>query len=111
MWKTKRTTMTLALGMLLVLFSTAFAAAPAQSRVSRTASAPTTPRQLQVGWSGWSEVPGNGFTSSAPAAPSSYNAKDYVFVRGTNDHIYANTFDGTRWSGWSRVPGNEFTLS
>ncbi len=73
MWKTKRTAMMLALGMLLVLFSTAFAAAPAQASGSRTASAPTTSQQLQFGWSGWGEVPGNGFTVSGPA--TTYNRK------------------------------------
>jgi hypothetical protein len=34
MWKTKRTVIMLALGMLLVLFSTAFAAAPTQASTS-----------------------------------------------------------------------------
>jgi hypothetical protein len=61
-------------------------------------------------WSGWSEVPGNGFTLSAPAT-ASYNGKDYVFVRGTNNRIYLNSFNGTTWSGWSPVPGNGSTPS
>lgn len=90
MLKTKRAAMTLALGILLVLFSTAFAAAPTQASVSRTASAPTTPQQLQAVWSGWSQVPGNGFTLSGPAT-TFYNGNDYVFVRGSNDRIYTNT--------------------
>jgi hypothetical protein len=61
-------------------------------------------------WSGWSEVPGNGFTLSAPAT-ASYNGKDYAFVRGTNNGIYVNSFNGTTWSSWSPVPGNGSTLS
>jgi hypothetical protein len=108
MVKTKHTTMTLALGILLVLFSTAFAAAPAQESVDRTASSPTSPQQL--GWSGWSEVPGNGFTLSGPAT-TFYNGNFYVFVRGTNDHLYVNFLNGTTWSGWSEVPGHGLTPS
>ena len=109
MWKTKRTVMMLALGMLLVLFSTAFAAAPAQASMSRTASAPTTSQQLQFGWSGWGEVPGNGSTLSGPA--TTYNGHDYVFVRGTNNRIYMNASNGTTWSGWREVPGHGLTPS
>jgi peptidoglycan/xylan/chitin deacetylase (PgdA/CDA1 family) len=110
MVKTQRAAMTLALGILLVLFSTAFAAAPAQTSVGRTASSPTTPEQPQFGWSGWSQVPGNGFTLSGPAT-TRYNGNDYVFVRGTNDRIYLNIFNGTTWSGWREVPGHGSTLS
>jgi endoglucanase len=62
------------------------------------------------GVSGWREVPGNGFTVSGPAT-TSYNGNDYVFVRGTNDHLYSNSFNGTTWSGWSEVPGHMLTLS
>jgi hypothetical protein len=110
MLKTKRAALTLALGMLLVLFSTAFAAAPPQASMSRTASAPSTPQQSQAVWSGWSEVPGNGFTVSGPAT-TGYMGNDYVFVRGTNNRIYMNTLSGTTWSGWSEVPGNGLTPS
>ena len=110
MLKTKRAALTLALGLLLVLFSTAFAAAPPQASMSRTASAPTTPQQSQAVWSGWSEVPGNGFTVSGPAT-TGYMGNDYVFVRGTNNRIYANTLSGTTWSGWSEVPGHGLTPS
>jgi len=110
MRKTKRTVMALALGLLLVLFSTAFTALPVQASMSRTASASTTTQPHQFGWSGWSEVPGNGFTMSGPAT-SSYLGNDYAFVRGTNNHIYMNSYNGTTWSGWSQVPGNQFTLS
>jgi hypothetical protein len=110
MLKTKRAAMTLAFGILLLLFSTAFAAAPPQPSMSRTASSPTTTQQLQAVWSGWSEVPGNGFTLSGPAT-TFYNGNDHVFVRGTNNRIYANTLSGTTWSGWSEVPGNGLTPS
>jgi hypothetical protein len=113
MVKTKCTAMTLALGMLLVLFSTAFAAAPAQVSWNRTASAPPPPssQQLQSGWTGWYELPpGNGFTLSGPALTFD-QAHDYVFVRGTNNRIYVNASTATGWSGWSEVPGNELTPS
>ena len=60
-------------------------------------------------WSGWSEVPGSGLTTDAPAAVN-YHHKHFLFVRGTDDHIYVNRYDGT-WTGWSEVPGNGLTLS
>jgi hypothetical protein len=114
MLKTKRTAMTLALGMLFVLFSTAFAAAPAQASGSRTASAPPPSRpyqQLQAGWGSWFEVPpGNGFTLSGPALTFD-QVNDYVFIRGTNNHIYVNASSATGWSGWSEVPGHMLTPS
>ncbi len=110
MLKTKRAAMTLALGIMLLLFSTAFAAAPPQTSMSRTASTPTTSsQQLQEVWGGWGEVPGNGSTLSGPAA--TYNGNEYVFVRGTNNRIYMNASNGTTWSGWSEVPGHGFTPS
>jgi hypothetical protein len=60
-------------------------------------------------WSGWSEVPGGGLTTDAPAAVN-YHHKHYVFVRGTDDHIYVNRYDGS-WTGWSEVPGGGLSLS
>ena len=42
-------------------------------------------------WIGWSQVPGNGFTSDAPGA-SAFGVDLYLFVRGTNDRIYLNIF-------------------
>ena len=66
--RNKRTAMALVLGMLLVLLGARLrGGAPAQASMSRTASAPTTSQQLQPGWNGWGEVPGNGFTLSGPA--------------------------------------------
>ena len=113
MLKTKHPAMTLVLGILLLLFSTAFAAAPNETSVSRTDSAPTTPQQLQAVWSGWSQVPGNGLTPSGPAATLlAFNLGNtlYLFIRGPDNKIYVNTFaNGTTWSGWSEVPGNGFT--
>jgi len=109
MVKTKRIAITLALGILLVLFSTAFATAPAKARMSRTASAPTTSQQVPAVWSGWGEVPGNGSTLSGPA--TTYNGNEYVFVRGTNNRIYMNASNGTTWSGWREVPGHGLTPS
>ena len=101
MLKTQRAALTLALGIGLWLLSTAFAAVPAQANGSRTASSS---EQLQFGWNGWNEVPGNGFTVSGPAT-TSYNGNDYGFVRGANDRIYVNSFNGTTWSSWSEVLG------
>ena len=64
----------------------------------------------QPAWTGWSEVPGNGFTLSGPAT-TFYQGKNYVSVRGTNNHIYVNSFNGTTWSGWSEVLGHGLTPS
>ena len=91
MLKTQRAALILAFGIGLWLLSTAFAAVPAQASGSRITSSSTTSEQLQFGWNGWNEVPGNGFTVSGPAT-TSYNGNDYVFVRGTNDRIYLNIF-------------------
>src|SRR5690242_6367974 len=91
MLKTQRAVLMVALGIGLWLLSTAFAAGPAQASGSRTASSSTTSEQQQFGWLGWNEVPGNGFTVSGPAT-TSYNGNDYVFVRGTNNLLYANSF-------------------
>ena len=110
MLKTQRAALMVALGIGLWLSSTALAAGPAQASGSRTASSSTTSEQQQFGWLGWNEVPGNGFTVSGPAT-TSYNGNDYVFVRGTNNLIYANSFNGTTWSGWSEVPGHGLTPS
>jgi hypothetical protein len=55
-------------------------------------------------WSGWSEVPGGGFTPSGPAATVDYSGQYHVYVRGTDDRIFENfqnRLDGFRWSGWS----------
>ena len=97
MGKTRRAAMALVLGIVLVLFSTAFAAAPAQTSMGRTASARTAPLQVQGAWSGWSEVSGNGFTPDAPGVVAFQTSKlakaqMNLFVRGTNNRIYVNIF-------------------
>lgn len=32
-----------------------------------------------------------------------------LFVRGTDNKIYINVFDGSSWTGWSEVPGGGAT--
>jgi hypothetical protein len=32
-------------------------------------------------------------------------------MRGTDDGIYQNTFDGSSWSGWKGLPGQGRTVS
>lgn len=55
---------------------------------------------------GWKEVPGGGLTPSAPAMCGSL-----VLVRGTNDLLYSNGFDGgSTWEGWKEVPGGGRTV-
>lgn len=66
-------------------------------------------------WSGWSEVPGGGKTQSSPAAcQRSFSSGAFgdlgesglhLFVRGTDDKIHRQRFDGSAWSGWQEVPG------
>src|SRR6266480_4569521 len=64
---------------------------------------------LATAWAGWSPIP-TGATSSGPTAVAS-GTKNLVFVRGTDNRIYQNTFNlvGTRWSGWVEVPGGGLT--
>src|SRR5947209_3783830 len=82
--------------------------------MSHTASVPPPskqlPQQLQAVWNGWFEVPGNGFTLSGPALTFD-QVNNYVFVRGTNNHLYVNASNGTGWSGWREVPGHGLTPS
>jgi Zn-dependent metalloprotease len=61
-------------------------------------------------WTGWNPVPGGGVTSSAPAA-AVVNSALHVFVRGTDNAIYQNVFNGSTWTGWSPVPGGGATLA
>ena len=44
---------------------------------------------IGITWSGWSQVPGYGFSPYAPGATSFLNTL-YLFVRGTNERIYVN---------------------
>jgi len=59
-------------------------------------------------WSGWSEVFGNGFTLSGPAAVVDNEGTLRLFVRGLDDGIWENDFDGR---GWNPVCCSGFTLS
>ena len=61
-------------------------------------------------WGGWSQVPGNGLTPSAPH-PIVYRDRVHLFVRGTDNAIYQNRYDGSTWSGWSQVAGGGLTLA
>ena len=55
----------------------------------------------RVSWGAWREVPGGGRTTAAPAA-----AAGLLAVRGTDDALHYNSFDGGfSWTGWRRVPG------
>jgi hypothetical protein len=70
-----------------------------------------------INWSIWSEVPGGWSTISEPAAAFivrqilQNSGPLELFVRGTDNGIYENTFDGNSWSTWSEVPGGGQTLS
>ena len=44
-------------------------------------------------------------TLSAPAAVSRNSGQVDVIVRGTNDHVYLNAYNGSAWSGWAEIPG------
>ena len=58
-------------------------------------------------WHGWNRVPG-GATFDAPAATESV----LVFVRGTDNGIHQNRFQGgSSWEGWKEVPGGGRTPS
>ena len=85
MKKKKLVGLAMVAGLLLFVFGSAFAMAPAQT------STKSTPQQSTnaAAWTGWSQVPGNGFTPSGPAA-TVYQGKSYLFVRGTDNRIYQN---------------------
>jgi hypothetical protein len=56
-------------------------------------------------WHGWADVSNGRLTPSTPEAVT-YAAKQYVFIRGLDDHVYYNvSSDGARWAGWTEVPG------
>jgi hypothetical protein len=58
----------------------------------------------------WEEVPGGGATPAGPEIIF-YQSERWIFVRGTDDHIYYTTQSAGTWSGWSEVPGGGATLS
>jgi hypothetical protein len=63
--------------------------------------------------SGWTGVNNTqldpGFTTSAPAAVSRNAGQVDVIVRGTNDHVFLNAYNGSAWSGWAEIPGSMTT--
>ena len=59
---------------------------------------------------GWNPLPGGGLTPDAPVAVN-YPHHQNVFVRGMDNGIWRNTFNGSSWSGWSPVPGGGLTPS
>ncbi|MGZ3628791.1 MAG: hypothetical protein ACXVDN_14140, partial [Ktedonobacteraceae bacterium] len=96
MKKKKLVGLAMVAGLLLFVFGSAFAMAPAQTKTSSTLQQPT----KAAAWSGWSQVPPrNGFTYSGPAA-TVFQGTSYLFVRGTDDKIYQNRLVNNHWSGW-----------
>jgi len=59
--------------------------------------------------SGWTGVNNTqldpGATLSAPAAISRNSGQVDVIVRGTDDGVYLNAYNGSAWSGWGGLPG------
>ena len=62
---------------------------------------------------GWTDVNATqldpGLTASAPAAVSRNNGQVDVIVRGTNDRIFLNAYNGSAWGGWGEIPGGMTT--
>ena len=98
MKKTKLVGLAMVAGLLLFVFGSAFAMAPAQTNTSSTLQQST----KAAAWTGWSQVPGNGLTTAGPAT-TVYQGKTYLFVRGTDNRIYQNVLTNSSWSGWSQV--------
>ncbi|MDQ2732649.1 MAG: S53 family peptidase, partial [Armatimonadota bacterium] len=66
--------------------------------------APFAPSVLN--WGPSSAVNGNGLTNSKPVAVT-YRNTLYLFIRGTDGHIYFNINNGSSWqNGYSGVPNN-----
>ncbi len=51
-----------------------------------------------------------GVTPSEPAAVE-FHRELWAAVRGSNNLVYTNRFNGVSWNGWSEVPGGGLTLS
>lgn len=67
-------------------------------------------------WGAWTEIPGDGRTTSTPAVVAQGSITgtsiDY-FVRGYDGRIWTNRYDSTlwspaSWSGWEPMPGNHY---
>ncbi|MFD9591938.1 hypothetical protein ACFWA9_04150 [Kitasatospora sp. NPDC059973] len=55
----------------------------------------------RASWGAWQSVPGGGLTYDAPAV-----AESLLVVRGTDNGLHWNTFDGgLSWTGWQRAGG------
>ena len=85
MRKTKFVGLAMVAGLLLFVFGSAFAMAPAQTNTSSALQKST----KSAAWTGWSEVPGNGLTPSGPAV-TVYQGTQYLFVRAPDNKIYQN---------------------
>jgi len=65
-------------------------------------------------WGSWKQVPGGGKTFDAPAAAFRtggflQNDRIHLVVRGTDDGLHHNVYDGDEWSGWSAIGGKTFS--
>jgi len=61
--------------------------------------------ELSTGsFSGWKKLPGA--TLSKPDLAATADCKLYLAVRGMDDGIYLNYYDGSSWTGWRRIPGS-----
>jgi len=59
-----------------------------------------------VGWTAENKTALDpGLTLSAPALVSRGSGRLDVIVRGTNDLVYIDVWNGSAWSGWARIPG------
>ena len=61
-------------------------------------------------WSSWQTVGGASFSDPDGATfqngvTSSVNGNTFLFVRGTDNALWYNTFNGTSWVGWSSLGG------
>jgi hypothetical protein len=52
-----------------------------------------------------------GLTLSAPALVTRGGDQLDVIVRGTNDYVHIDVWNGSAWSGWAQIPGGMITTS
>ena len=77
---------------MLTLLGTLLAGLPAQAASAAQISL------KQAAWDGWAPLAGYARTVDAPATVN-YRGKHYVFIRGTDNRLYHNVFDGYTWYG------------
>jgi hypothetical protein len=53
-------------------------------------------------WLGWSNLPGS--TPSKPALAAASETEVCLAVKGSDNRIYVNKWDGAAWAGWSMIP-------